>query len=428
MKRARALLICLIISVFFPSIVFAVGNIYSLKVEGPITPVTAEYVLDGLKLANEARAELVVMQLDTPGGLDTSMRSIVKEVLNSEAPITVYVSPKGARAASAGVFITLAAHIAAMAPGTNIGAAHPVGLGGGMDPEMSKKVENDAAAYIRSIAEKRGRNVQWAEKAVRQSVSVSEQEAKNLAIIDIVADDFQDLLAKVNGREIQIDSQKKTLNTKGLSIVNYEMNYRQRLLKVLADPNIAYLLLLLGFYGLFFELSSPGMILPGVIGGISIILGFYALQVLPVNYAGLLFILLALVLFLLEIKVPSYGTLTLGGITSMILGSLMLFKAPGAYLKLSLWIVFPAALATAGFFFFLVGAVVKTHIKRPISGREGLIGAVGVCQMDISGSGKIFVHGEIWDAYSQDEIKKGERAKVLAMDGLKLIVGKFEEG
>ncbi len=399
-----------------------------LKVDGVINPVSAEYIINGIKEASTANAEILIIQLDTPGGLDTSMRLIIKEMMASNVPVAVYVSPSGSRAASAGAFITIAAHVAAMAHGTNIGAAHPVSMGGKMDREMSKKVENDAAAYIISLAKKRGRNEVWAEKAVRKSVSISEDEAKKENVIDIVAENIDLLLKEINGRKVEVASGSKTINTEGIKLKHIEMTLRQKILDALSNPNIAYMLMLLGFYGLFFELSNPGAILPGIVGAISLILAFYSLQALPVNYAGLLLILLSIILFILEIKVTSYGALTLGGIVSLVLGSIMLIESPAPYMKISFYVILPAAAATAAFFIFLVGAGIKAQRKKPTTGKEGLIGEAGIAESDIMGStgspgeGKVFIHGELWDAHSSEEIKSGSEVVVTGVEGLKLQV------
>src|SRR3990170_56476 len=288
-----------------------------IRVEGVIAPSSADYIISAIKRADRELAQALVIELDTPGGLDVSMRAIIKEIMASEVPIVVYVSPSGARAASAGTFMTLAAHVAAMAPGTNIGAAHPVNMGGQMDKEMNKKVTNDAAAYIRTIAERRGRNVQWAEDAVRKSVSATEKEALKLKVIDLVSEKLEDLLGAIDGLAVTTASGKVVLRTKGAEVKRIEMGLRDKVLKVISDPTIAYLLMMLGLAGLYFELSTPGAILPGILGGICLILAFYAFQTLPINYAGLLLIILAIVLFIAEVKVISHGVLTIGGIISM---------------------------------------------------------------------------------------------------------------
>ena len=398
--------------------------IHVLSVADVINPISAEYITESLKAAIQQGSQALIIQLDTPGGLDKSMRLIIKEMLNSPIPVIVYVAPSGSRAASAGTFITLAAHVAAMAPGTNIGAAHPVAVGSGeMGKEMGEKVTNDAAAYIKSIAEQRGRNVEWAEKAVRESVSASETEALQHKLIDLIALDLNDLLKQLNGRKVVTPAGEHVLRTEGAALQHVEMSLRQRLLSMLADPNVAYMLLMLGAAGLFFEISTPGVVLPGVIGGISLLLGLYALQLLPVNYAGLALIVLAIILFIAEIKVTSYGALTIGGIIAMILGSLMLFDAPPPLPGLSLWVVVPATLLVAAFFVFLVGAALKTFSQRPYSGREGLLQKVGVALTPIDQKqGKVFVAGERWNARSKEPIEQEVEVEVVQIDGMTLLV------
>ncbi len=391
--------------------------------EGVINPVAAEYLSEVIARASEDRAEVLIIRLDTPGGLDTSMRIIIKAMSASEVPLIVYVAPVGARAASAGVFITLSAHIAAMAPGTNIGAAHPVAMGGGeMDKEMKKKVENDAAAYIKSIAEKHGRNVKWAEEAVRQSVSATETEAVKLKIIDLVAEDLPALLAAVDGKTVETMGGKRVLRTKSAELKPLPMSGRLKALNALSDPNIAYILMLLGIYGLIFELSNPGAILPGVVGAICLILAFYSFQTLPINYAGLLLILLAVILFIAEIKVPSYGLLTVGGVVSMVLGSLLLIKTDMPFLRISWWVILPTALTTALFFVLVMGMAWRMHHRRPVTGLEAFIGATGVTRTAINRTGRVMVRGELWEAMSPEAIPEGEAVEVTAVEGLKLHV------
>lgn len=396
--------------------------------EGVINPVAAEYLAQAIADAAKDHAEALVIRLDTPGGLDTSMRMIIKEMSASEVPIIVYVSPVGARAASAGVFITLAAHIAAMSPGTNIGAAHPVSMGGGeMDKEMKKKVENDAAAYIKSIAEKHGRNVQWAEDAVRESVSATETEAVKLKIIDLIADDLTALLAAVDGKTVETVTGKHILQTKSAALKKIPMTGRLKILNALSDPNIAYILMLLGTYGLIFELSNPGAILPGVVGAICIILAFYSFQALPINYAGLLLILAAIIMFIAEIKVPSYGLLTVGGVISMVLGSLMLIKTDLPSMQVSLWVILPTALATAGFFVLVVGMALKIRKRKPVTGIEGFIGLSGIAKTKIHPKGQVLIQGELWEAVSTEPIREGETVKVTGVEGLKLHIKRSQK-
>jgi len=408
---------------FVPSPDASKGHILHLTVKSTINPVISEYIDKGVKEAASSGAACVILQLDTPGGLDTAMRDIVQSILNSPVPVIVYVAPSGARAASAGVLITIAAHVAAMAPGTNIGAAHPVGLGGGkMDETMLKKVENDAAAYAKSLAEQRGRNVEWAVKAVRESESVSAQRAEELKIIDLVASSVSELLEKVEGREVETVSGKKTLNLKDLPVQKSEMGWRYRLLDTLSNPNIAYILMMLGFYGLFFELSNPGVIFPGVFGAICLILAFFALQTLPVNYAGVLLILLAIILFIAEIKVTSYGVLTLGGIVALLLGSLMLIESPDPALRVSWYVILPTVLTTAGFFVFALSFALRAQMRQPTTGQEGLIGARCKVISPIHPEGKVFVHGEYWNAESDEALEVGDTVEVIGVSELILKV------
>jgi membrane-bound serine protease (ClpP class) len=408
----------------------AATPVHVITVADVINPVSAEYIIDSLNAMIQGNAQALVIQLDTPGGLDKSMRLIIKEMLNSPVPTIVFVSPSGSRAASAGTFITLAAHVAAMAPGTNIGAAHPVAVGGGeVGKDMAAKITNDAAAYIKSIAEQRGRNVEWAEKAVRESVSASEKEALTLELIDLIALDLNDLLKQLHGRRVTTTGGERVLDTAEAPVLMIEMNFRQRLLSLLADPNVAYMLLMLGAAGIFFEISTPGVVLPGVIGSISVLLGLYALQLLPVNYAGLALIALAIILFIAEIKVVSYGALSIGGIISMLLGSLMLFEAPPPLPQLSLWVAVPVTLCIGGFFMFLLAAAVRTYGLAPHSGREGLMHKFGVAQTAIDNKGgKVFVVGELWDAHSEQPVSQGDEVEVIGLQGMTLLVKTKESG
>ncbi len=394
-----------------------------LKINDAITPAIADFISKGIEQSSKERAQCLVIQLDTPGGLDLSMRDIIKEMLNADLPIVVYVAPSGARAASAGVFITLASDIAAMAPGTNIGAAHPVAVGGGkMDRTMAEKVVNDAVAYIESIAEKKGRNVKWAAKAVRESVSITETEALKIKIIDLIAKNMDDLLVKIDGKTVEKPGRTIKLATKGLKTKVLEMGFRQRFLAILSNPNIAYILMMIGLVGLYFELSNPGAIFPGVIGGICLILAFFAFRTLPVNYAGVLLILLGVFLFIAEIKIPSYGLLTVGGVISLALGSIMLFESPLPYLRASFTVIIPTVLLTAGFFIFAVTMTVRAHMAKPATGREGLVGEIGRATTRLAPEGKVFVHGEFWNAYSDEPIEAGEKIRIVKTEGLMLKV------
>jgi len=425
-KNIFVVVLLFIVIILYPSLFFSEEpkrDVMVITLSGVINPVATEYIGKSIKIANEKKVEVLVIELDTPGGLDTSMRKIVKDIIGSEVPVVVYVSPSGSRAASAGVFITLSAHIAAMAPGTNIGAAHPVGIGEKMDKVMAEKATNDAAAYIKSLAERNARNAKWAEDAVRKSISATEEEALREGVIDLVSKDLNSLLSDIDGKKVRTVIGEKVLNTAKVNIIREEMGLRHRILNLISDPNVAYILMLLGFYGLFFELTNPGSIFPGVMGGICLILAFYAFQTLPVNYAGLLLIILAIILFILEVKIISHGVLTIGGIISMVIGSIMLFESPAPFMKLSLYVILPAAIITALFFSLTLGLAFKAFKRKPVTGSEGLLGGEGVASTDITkDGGMILLHGERWSAYSDEPISKGEKVKVEAVSGLKVKV------
>lgn len=408
----------------FPAVKPTATHVSIVQVEGAITPVVFRIISNAIDKAKENGSQCLIIQLDTPGGLEKSMRSIVQKMLNSEIPVVVYVSPTGARAASAGVFITLAAHIAVMAPATNIGAAHPVAIGTEKaDKEMIKKITNDAAAFIKSIAVEKGRNVEWAENAVRKSISATEKEALKLGVIDLISESVSDLLQKIDGRKVKIGNTTKILSAKNAEIKRIEVGFRDRFLNTISDPNIAYILMMLGILGLFFELANPGVILPGVIGGICLILAFFAFQSLPINYAGLLLILFGLILLIAEIKVISHGVLTIGGVISLILGSIMLIEAPEPDLRVSWTVILPVIATTVAFFMFAIGAGIRAQMKKPTTGIDGLIDGTGEARTDINPYGQVFINGEIWKALSEaGEIKKGEKVKVIKIDSLTLIV------
>ncbi len=395
----------------------------TVQVDGVISPVTLRVVEMALARAQAEKAQALVIQLDTPGGLERSMRAICQRLLNAEIPVIVWVGPTGARAASAGVFITLAAHVAAMAPATNIGAAHPVAVGGGsVDKESMKKIENDAAAFVRTIALERGRDADWAEKAVRQSVSITEREALKLKVIDVVADSIPDLLTKIDGRTVKTAKGMVTLATKGADAKAIEIGLRDRFLNIITDPNVAYVLMMLGTLGLIFELSNPGAILPGVVGGISLILAFFAFQSLPINFAGVLLILFAIVLFIAEVKVVSHGVLAIGGIVAMALGSLMLYEAPEAGFRVSWLVIIPTVAVSAGIFLFALTAGVRALARRPQLGAEALLGATGTAYGALAGEGQIKLQGEIWRAVTERPIADGTPVRVVGVDGLTLRV------
>src|SRR3990170_8799685 len=394
-----------VLTIAFPSHSSAKDIIY-LKAEGVVNPVMSSYIGAALEEAKTAGAEAIIIQLDTPGGLDLSMSDIVKATLASEVPVVVYVAPAGSRAASAGVFITYAANVAAMAPGTNIGSAHPVALGGEkMDETMMKKVENDAVAYIRGIADKRNRNPDWAEDAVRKSVNITAEEALKLKVIDLIAEDRDELIKRLDGRSVETVGGRKVLDTKEAVVKDVEMNLRYRVLNAISNPNVAYILMMIGLIGLYFELSNPGAILPGVIGAVCLVLAFYAFQTLTINYAGLLLIGLAIIFFIVEVNVVSYGLLTIAGVISLILGSLMLFESPLPFMRLSLWVMLPTVVFMVVFILATMYYAVAIHRKKPVSGVEGLIGEEGSALEDIGPEGgKVFVGGEYWDAVSDEAI------------------------
>jgi len=395
------------------------GKVLVLELKGAINPGSALFVIRGIEEAPGLDAELVVLRLDTPGGLASSMRSIVKAIMNSPVPVAVYVSPRGAGAASAGVMVTVAGHVAAMAPGTNIGAAHPVAAGGkDIQEEMSRKVVNDMASYGRGIAEERGRNGEWVEKAIRESVSITAEEALELKVVDLVAENLDALLQRLDGREVQVSGETRVLATAGLERVPFQPGFRDKVLRTISDPSIAYILMMIGLAGLYFELSNPGAILPGVIGAISLILAFFSFQTLPVNYAGLLLILLAVVLFIAEIKVTSYGLLSVGGLISLTLGSIMLFEDVGVPMR----VILPTVALVGGFFIVVAALALRAYRARPRGGTEGLLGETGVVRTRLDPEGLVFVHGETWRARADEEIEPDERVEVVEVQGLRLRV------
>lgn len=402
---------------------------FVISVDATINPSTAEYIHSGIELAAENKAECLIIKLNTPGGLLKSTRVIVTDILDAEVPVVVFVYPGGSQSASAGVFITLAGHIAAMAPGTNIGAAHPVTLQGQQDSIMNEKATNDAAAFIRTISEKRNRNITWAEDAVRKSLSITETEALKENVIDLIAVSVEDLLQKIDGKEVKLSSGEKVLNTKNAAVVEIKMNFRQKLLDLLSDPNIAYILFMIGLYGILFEIYNPGAIFPGVIGGISIIVAFYSLHTLPVNYAGLTLIIFAIILFIAEIKIVSHGLLTIGGVISLILGSIMLINTESTLeaIKISWQVILVIVILTTAFFIFAIGFGIKAQSRKPVTGIEGIIGEIGEAISNLEPEGQIMVHGEIWNAESPDGfISQGSKVRISDVSNLKLIVSKIK--
>lgn len=421
----RVLIFVFLFLLSWVSLLFAPQrHIDLVTIDGVIGPISSRIILKAIESSIRDSSEALVIELNTPGGLDESMRLITKEILNCEVPVIVYVSPSGSRAGSAGVFITLSAHIAAMAPGTNIGAAHPVTLGAQVDSTMMEKVENDAAAYIKSIASKRGKNTEWAEEAVRKSSSITEYEALKLKVIDLVANNLRELLDSCDQRKVSLPSGERTLNTKGVEVKRIRISLRDEILGVITNPNIAYILYSLGMLGIFFELSNPGAIFPGIIGGICLILAFFSFQSLPINYAGLLLMALALIFFILEVKIVSHGALTIGGIISMLLGSLMLFESPAPYMRASLSVIIFVVLATAAFFVFAVGMGLKAQRRKTTTGEAGMVGKVGVARSALKPEGYVFVHGEIWKAEADEPIEQGEKVVVKEVEHLTLKVTK----
>ncbi|MFH1774549.1 MAG: nodulation protein NfeD [Methanobacteriota archaeon] len=393
-------------------------QVYVLKVEGVIDPIVSDYIRRGISAAEKENAVLII-QLDTPGGLDTSMRSIIQDILNSEIPVVVYVHPKGARAASAGSFILVASHVAAMTPGTNVGAAHPVAMMG--NTSVSEKIVNDAVAYIKSVAELKKRNISLAASFVYNSTSITATEALNFGIADVVAENYDSLLSQLDGRKIEVKSGERILRTKNAAMAELPMSAREEFLHIISNPNIAYLLFLAGIYGIIFELSNPGAILPGVIGGICILLALWSFQALSVSAAGLALIIFAIVLFIAEVMAPTHGILVAGGIIALFLGSIMLVKEP--FIRISLGVIAPATIFTALFFAFAIGMAIKAHRRRPATGIEGMIGLVGVAREELSPEGSIFIRGELWRARAKGEaIQKDKKIKVVDADNLVLIV------
>lgn len=399
---------------------YSYGSIIKITVDAPIHPISSEYILKALEKADSEKASMLIMVINTPGGLDSSMREIIEKILAADTPVVAYVSPSGARAASAGFFIGVACDLFVMAPGTNTGAAHPVGVGitgQQMDETMADKVTHDAASYIKTIAEKRGRNMKMAEAAVRESLSYTEEEALEGGLIDLIAKNEQEIIDHFHGKTIKrFDAKELVLDLDGEQIVEIPMTARQKFLLTISNPNLAYILLMLGLLGLYFEFSNPGAILPGVLGGISLLMAIFSFQILPINYVGLILILLAIGLFILEIKIQSYGILSVGGVLAMVIGSIMLIDAPIPELRPSLNFIIPIAISLSLIFLFLIILAVKAHSRKASTGREGLIGEIGKARTDLSPEGKVFVHGEIWDAEASENIPKGSKVEVIEVE------------
>ncbi|MFH1981087.1 MAG: nodulation protein NfeD [Pseudomonadota bacterium] len=402
------------------SVFAASGDIVTVTVSGAISPGTADFVISSIDEAEAEKAACLIVLLDTPGGLVDAMRDIVMRIMASRVPVVVYVFPGGARAASAGVMITMAADIAAMAPGTNIGAAHPVGAGGtDIDDTMGEKITNDMVAHARSVAEKRGRNADWVERSIRESASITETEALSANVINVVADDLADLIKQIDGMEI---SGKGVLRTKDAAIRQIQEGLRSKILRTISDPNIAYILMMIGLAGLYFELSHPGAIFPGVVGGISLILAFFAFQTLPVSTAGILLIVLSLIFFIMEMKITSYGLLSVAGIVALLLGSMMLYEGEDTGVRLSMQVLVPTVTVISLFFSAVAALVFRAHLRQPASGAEGIVGEIGVVKQALAPEGKVLVHGELWWATSDAPLAEGVKVRVTAVDRLKLTV------
>ncbi len=454
------------LTLLLAAIVIAVGTAHATNVPSStkqvyrivldddiINPPVAEYVESALDAAEAAKAQCLIIELDTPGGLLTSTRKIVKRIMNAEVPVVTYVAPSGARAGSAGVFITLASHVAAMAPSTNIGAAHPVGLGGEKEsgeslskalgkllrrgekegsegseenvrPPMEQKLLNDTTAWVRALAEARNRNAKWAVEAVTESVSATDAEAKKLGVVEIIAKDLDDLLEKLDGMRVDLEGREVVIETAGAEVVDFAKGMRISLLTALAHPNIAYILLMLGFYGLLFEFTNPGIGFPGIAGAFCLVLAFFGLQVLPTNYAGIALITLAIAMFIAEVKVTSYGLLTLGGLVSLVMGSVILFRSPFAFMRVSIPVLAAFTVATLAVAIFLATIAARSQRRRSVTGAEGMVGEMGRVKSWDSGRGKVFIHGETWDAEGPELLERDSEIEVVASEGMKLRIKK----
>jgi len=436
-RSACCLLLVVVLGFGFYGLATAQGvdHVAVLTFKGTVAPVSAQYISRGIDTAVSDGAQALIIEMDTPGGLDNSMRQIIQKMLASPVPVVVYVFPPGARAGSAGVFLTMAAHVAAMAPSTNIGAAHPVGgQGEEITGTMGEKVTNDAVAYIRTLAEKRGRNADWAEQAVRQSVSITADQAVERHVVDFIATDLGDLLSKLDGREVSTNFGPRTLHTKNATINYVPMNLQESFLHTITDPAIAYLLLTLGIWALIAEFNNPGAILPGVTGVLCLLLAFVAFGSLPLNSGGVALILVSIILFILDIKAPTHGILTAGGIIAFVLGSLIIFSPftpptpampPLEEFRVPLWLIGVMTAFSALFFMYAVGAGLRAQRLKVASGMGSMVGVIGVARSDINPGGTVFAASEEWSVYTEGEpIRRGERVRVVGTEGLRLKVVK----
>lgn len=424
MTKLHTIAVFAILIFLFPCMGFA-NEVYTIKIHGAINPPIASFITESISKADKVGSEALLILIDTPGGLDTSMREIVKNIMESNIPVIVYVYPSGARAASAGSVILLASHVAAMAPGTNVGAAHPVSVGQEKaDKVMMEKVANDAEAYVRSIAKQRGRNEEWSAKSVRDSASITATDAVDKKVVDFVAAGIDELLVKIDGKEVETKKGKVALKTKGKKATEVAMPFKYKFLSYISDPNVAYILMMIGIYGILFEIYSPGGIFPGVAGGICLILALYSFHALPINYAGLALIFLGVIFFILEVKVVSYGALGIAGVISLVIGSIMLIDFPSSVFSISYATIIIVAVLTGIFFFGVLSYAIKAQLSKVKTGTEGLVGEEGVAQTDIFDGGKVFVHGEIWNGKSEESIPKGEKVVVTSVEGLVVKVKK----
>ena len=435
-KRISFILSILLITSVFSGISYGKNRYAVLKLEGSVNPVSSEYLVESIAKANKDNMKFIVIQMDTPGGFLTSTRDIIKAIMSSKIPVVVYTYPKGAQAASAGGFIMLSSHVAVMSPGTEIGAMHPVNLlnsfGGGKEKGKSKgpmdmKSLNDTVAYARSLAQKRKRNVAWAEKAVKKAISSTYIEAVNAGVIDFVAEDMDDLLRKLNNRKVALNGRVVVIKTNNAVELKISMDWKQRLLNFFADPQIVIFLFLIAVAGIGFEFKNPGMIFPGAVGGAAFVIFLMAVRILPINLFGLALVTLAIVLFILELKITSYGLLTIGGIVSFVFGAMILFDSPlpGGYIPMTT--IIATVVVLLAFIFIVVRAVLNVHKKRVTTGIEGLVGEVGLVIRDFTGKGKIKIHGEIWNAISEESISSDDEVVVTGVKRMNLIVKKNQE-